>query len=137
MLEDIATRFLKRAGFESAIYADERNACSSVEKERRRGHWPLLLTNLDTAGEKPYEEFATAEEEPFEIGLPNLKAVRYMAGDRRAIDELMSDLGALLESHSTGSGTLTKDLLKAMIARVEPGFLQTHRDARTSLDQRL
>lgn len=136
-LQEIAERFLHRNGLAPAYYEDEAAACANVEAERRQGRWPLLITPLDTAGEKPYEEFVTEDEEIAEIGLPNLQAVRYLAAERAEIDGALSEIDQFLNPGSQSDGSLDKDRLKAIIARVEPRFLATHRDSAANLDQRL
>jgi FlaA1/EpsC-like NDP-sugar epimerase len=136
-LQEIAERFLRHHGFEPAHYDDERAACASVESERAKGRWPLLLTPLDTAGEKPYEEFMTAEETAFEIGLPNLMAVGYVAADRGRIDRVVVEIDRILGERGDAESVLTKDRLKELIGLVEPGFLGRHRDSKANLDQRL
>lgn len=136
LLQDVAERFLSHHGFSPVYYDDEKAACASVESERGVGRWPLLLTPLDTAGEKPYEEFMTEQEEAFEIGLPNLRAVRYLSADRASIDRMIAEAGDILRG-DLSAADLTKDRLKQIIALVEPGFLQTHRDSAANLDQRL
>lgn len=136
-LQEIAERFLHRNGFAPAYYEDEAAACANVDAERRQGRWPLLITPLNTAGEKPYEEFATADEEVGEIGLPNLQVVRYLAAPRVEIDAALAEIDALLDSASYTGEEFDKDRLKAIIARVEPSFLETHRDSAANLDQRL
>jgi FlaA1/EpsC-like NDP-sugar epimerase len=135
-LEDIATRFLQRQGFEPALYDDERAACSNIAAERSRGRWPLLLTALDTAGEKPYEEFIAHGEEDFEFGLPNLKAVRYRAADAAMIDTVLDAVSRHVKA-GLGGRPLDKEALKDIIALVEPAFLGTHRESASNLDQRL
>lgn len=137
LLQEIAERFLRHHGFEPALYEDEGAACAGVDAERRQGRWPLLLTPLDTAGEKPYEEFMTAEEEAFEIGLPNLRAVRYLPAPREKIDQAVAEAAEMLASGLNGGKALSKERLKDIIALVEPGFLQTHRESSSNLDQRL
>lgn len=132
-LQHVAERFLRHHGFEPIHYSDERKACANVIGERQRDRWPLLLTPLDTSGEKPFEEFMTAHEQDFEIGLPNLKAVEYVPAPRHLIDR------ALAEAEEAVIGALppSKERLKEIIALIEPAFLKTHRDAVANLDQRL
>jgi len=137
LLQEIAEKFLHRNGFAPAYYDDEAAACANVEAERRQGRWPLLITPLDTAGEKPYEEFVTENEEIVEIGMPNLQAVRYLAADKAEIDASLNEIDELLDRTSRAAANLDKDRLKAIIARVEPEFLATHRDSASNLDQRL
>lgn len=137
LLQEIAERFLKWHGFSPAPYQDEKSACANVEQERSRGRWPLLLTPLDTAGEKPYEEFTTADERRRDLGLPNLEAVEYASADQAAIDRVVCEVCKLLDDPKTVASTLSKEHLKDIIALVEPEFLKTHRDSKTYLDQRL
>ena len=134
-LQSVAERFLHYHGYEPVHYHDELEACSAVAAEAARGRWPLLLTALDTSGEKPYEEFMTANETVREIGLPNLRAVDYLAANRAAIDRMLAETEALVTG--TAARKLDKDRLKAAIALVEPQFLNTHRDSASNLDQRL
>lgn len=135
LLQAVAEGFLRYHGFEPVTYSDERQACASVREDAENGRWPLLLTALDTSGEKPYEEFMTERERAREIGLPNLHAVDYLAADRTAIEMMLRETEAMMSEISACG--LTKDRLKAVIAMVEPGFLSTHKDAIANLDQRL
>jgi FlaA1/EpsC-like NDP-sugar epimerase len=137
LLEHIAARFIRHHGLEPAIYEDERAACTNVEREVKQGRWPLLLTPRDTAGEKPYEEFMTADETVRDLGLPNLEAVMYLPANRQAIDGVLATTAELLQVGFSLQRPLTKELLKEIIAEVEPAFLKTHRDAGANLDQRL
>jgi FlaA1/EpsC-like NDP-sugar epimerase len=137
MLQDIAERFLLRHGFNPSYYEDEAAACANVAQERSQGRWPLLITPLDTAGEKAYEEFMTDDEEALDIGLPNVQAVRYLAADQRTVDAVLHELNSLLDCNSVQPDNLNKDHLKAIIARVEPGFLVNHHESTESLDGRL
>lgn len=134
-LQSIAEGFLRYHGYEPAHYSDESQACAAARVEAERGHWPLLLTALDTSGEKPYEEFMTKHEQMREIGLPNLQAVEYLAVDQSAIEAMLRETEALMGG--TLAGGLSKEKLKAVIAMVEPDFLTTHKDAVANLDQRL
>lgn len=135
-LEQIARRFLEAHGHEPEIHTDEVAACSAVAEARSRGAWPLLLTPLDTAGEKPYEEFATASEQVFEFGMRELAAVRYLPAPQEAVDGAIERAAELLRLDSEPS-PLDKDVVKSIIASVEPDFLRTHRESAKSLDERL
>lgn len=137
LLHEIAERFLAYHGLKPALYDDEQAACANVEGEKRQGRWPLLITALNTAGEKPYEEFMTADEEALEIGLSSLRGVRYLPAPRDKIDEAVSSVADILAEGLNGKGRLTKEMLKDIIGLVEPHFLQTHRESEANLDQRL
>ncbi|MDP9592424.1 UNVERIFIED_ORG: FlaA1/EpsC-like NDP-sugar epimerase [Shinella zoogloeoides] len=132
-MQHIAERFLEFNGFEPAYYSDEAAACRNVSAERARRRWPLIITALDTAGEKPYEEFIAKGEEAAEIGFAALQAVKYLAAPRDAIDSMLSDLMSILNADSID---LSKEQLKMLLAKVEPAFLASHRDSALNLDQR-
>lgn len=132
-MQQIAERFLELHGLEAAHYDDEAAACRSVGSERARNRWPLIITALDTAGEKPYEEFIASGEEATDIGLAALQAVKYVSAPREAIDGMLGDLANILGADFVD---LSKDQLKQLLARVEPAFLQSHRDSTLNLDQR-
>lgn len=132
-LEAVARRFLAGEGLQPVICADEAAARAEM-REAAPGRWPLLLTPLDTAGEKPFEEFVAAGERAVEIGLPNLLAV-----ERRAVDDaLLGDvLDALERLVHDAAAPLDRHAIKALIGRVEPQFLETHRDSERHLDMRM
>ena len=133
-MQDIAERFLRHNGYEPALYEDEEEACGSVALERNRKRWPLLVTRLDTAGEKPYEEFVAKGEQVVDIGLSSLQAVKYLPAPSEAIDEMLAELESIIDADHV---EITKDRLKLLLAKVEPAFLTSHRDSQLNLDQRV
>jgi FlaA1/EpsC-like NDP-sugar epimerase len=94
-LESIAANVLRSQGLEPRIFTDEAEAREAADRQPRDGTYPLLLTPLDTAGEKPYEEFVGAGESTVEIGLSQLLAVPYLPappGSVRAFLERVQEL---------------------------------------------
>src|ERR1700733_5562531 len=63
-LVDIAVALLEHLGLKPSFYEDEAKACAATETELKRDAYPVLLTPLDTSGEKPYEEFVAIDEKP-------------------------------------------------------------------------
>lgn len=59
---DIAVRYLKQRGYRPYLCQNENEARSEVLALSANGLWPCLFTNSDTTGEKPFEEFFTANE---------------------------------------------------------------------------
>ena len=135
-LEDIARRFLSENNYEAVVYDDEAAACRDARSLRARRQWPLLLTPLDTAGEKSYEEFMTDKEQAFEFGMPNLRAIQYREVDRNLIDEAIAKCNALV-SLDASVDIVDKEKIKQIIGAVEPDFLVTHQDSARNLDQRI
>lgn len=139
LLEDVATGFLREMGLEPQRVGSEEEARASVVPFSQKGSWPLLLTPLDTAGEKPYEEFVAAGETVMPLELPNLLAVPYKPAERGLVEALVRDIEDLFATvGSTASPHLPeKNFLKTLVARIEPSFLETHKMSEKSLDLRL
>ena len=130
-LENIATRFLAQFGFQPEHYDDEEQARSAIDSSAARDRWPVLLTPLDTSGEKPYEEFLGHGENAVEIGLSSLAALRHVttpAVDRR----LFERLGELVSDPNTATG---KEEVIQIFADVLANF--QHVETGRNLDQRL
>ena len=132
-MQEIAERFLILNGLTPTYFSDEQEACVNVESARQRNHWPLLITQLNTAGEKPYEEFVANGEKLVDAGFSALQAVPYLPAPRLSIDAMLDELEAII---AFGQEELSKDMLKKLLGQVEPTFLSSHRDSELSLDQR-
>ncbi len=130
LLESLAINILELHGLEAVRFGDESEARASVNDLRLKRRWPLLITPLDTSGEKPYEEFVGKGERSYEVGLASLLAVRH-AGEPLSAG-LIARLSQLVSSSE--SGTRKEDLVSA-IAAVIPNF--RHVETGRSLDQRM
>lgn len=130
-LQSVAERFLAAHELTPRLFRDEAEAIRAVETCRADGEYPLLITPGNTAGEKPYEEFVGEGETYRDIGLSGLGVVDYKApsGDVAA---LVADLARVV----SGQTRADKDAVKAMIARIEPRFMEAHIDSLANLDQR-
>jgi FlaA1/EpsC-like NDP-sugar epimerase len=93
-LESIAVRVLEHFGLTPQFYKDEEGARRDLERVARRGRWPLLLTPLNTSGEKSYEEFVGEGETAVDIGMKAIRAFCHVPS--RAIDSKLFDRMALL-----------------------------------------
>ena len=128
-LQTIAEALLDRMGFRPLLTQDEDQA-RAIARERNSGVYPVLLTPLDTGGEKPYEEFVAAGEvdEPW---LPGLRKITHQPSDN-----VNFVLERLARVHDNG-GT------EAHIAgEIRAAFSDTihtfrHRASELSLDERL
>ena len=60
LLEQLAVDVLSLRGFKAAKFVDEAAARNELDRLRAKGQWPLVVTEPDTSGEKPFEEFAGA-----------------------------------------------------------------------------
>lgn len=59
---DIATRYLRRAGYEPVECGSEVEARSRVMELKTQRRWPVYFFTSDTTGEKDFEEFYTTHE---------------------------------------------------------------------------
>ncbi len=136
LLADVATEFLAHHGYEAHLTYDEQEALERVGELKAAGRWPLLLTPLDTSGEKPYEEFVGAHETVQQSRFAALEEIPYLApASPGSFPALVDTLRELLAS--ADSTTVTVEGLRSLIAQVEPSFAQSHRASTQSLDQRM
>lgn len=131
LLEGVAHRVLEHVGLTAEPFDDEESARAALPALRREGRWPLLLTALDTSGEKAYEEFVGHGEQEDSTGLVTLGAVRHLPS--RAISD---GVVAMLE-HAVNSveGALDKRAIVSAIESAIPNF--SHRETGKNLDERL
>jgi FlaA1/EpsC-like NDP-sugar epimerase len=132
-LEGVARRFLDRYGLAARPYEDEAEALADVETCAARGQWPLLLTPLDTGGEKPYEEFVADGEDVRDIGLDALVTITHQPAEGAALRAALARLEAMLEDID---GRRPQEVIKEAIAMVVPDFTRAHRASSHNLDQR-
>jgi hypothetical protein len=131
-LESIAARVLHYHGFQPRIYEDEDAARENVDADVASGRYPLLLTPLDTVGEKPYEEFVSAGEQAVDFHMLTLLAIKYQGVDCAVLDELLDNLRMLVSSPDV---PVTKQQIVASLVDVIPEF--HHADTGKHLDDRL
>jgi FlaA1/EpsC-like NDP-sugar epimerase len=137
LLQDVAAAFLETQGLEAWFTRDEDEARRSVDALSAQGRWPVLLTPLDTAGEKPYEEFVGEGETELPTRFASLNHVPYVPpADPASFPAFLNELAAILTG-TAGARRLTGDDLKDMIARVESAFRHSHVASSKSLDQRI
>jgi FlaA1/EpsC-like NDP-sugar epimerase len=131
-LLEIAQATLAHFGFRPAMYEDPDAARASVDKEIGRAAYPVLLTPLDTSGEKPYEEFVSIGEVPSEIGLKTLAAVRPSAPPAEKLDRVIDFIERAV---SDARAPVTKNEIVAVLGEVIAGL--QHRETGRSLDDRV
>jgi FlaA1/EpsC-like NDP-sugar epimerase len=131
-LQTIAEAVIAHYGFKPSLYRDERAARASVLSDLQQGLYPLLITPLDTDGEKPYEEFIGINEESIEIGLTNILAIRHHQGDRNNIMDFIERVEELLNRIDI---SVSKSRIIQQISTVIPAF--HHIETGRSLDDRM
>lgn len=127
----LAERVLHAHGLRAVPYEDEEAARHDVESLAAKGAWPLLLTPLDTSGEKPYEEFVGASETAEELGFDALLGLRHLPGSALLGHSLETFERMVTETDAA----LTKQDVVDVIARAVPHL--AHVETGRNLDQRL
>ena len=84
-LVPIAKKFIEVNDFLPREYRDEAKASANLKVDIEQGYYPLLLTSLDTNGEKPFEEFIGEGENILEIGMNQLAAVNYIPAPKDSV----------------------------------------------------
>jgi FlaA1/EpsC-like NDP-sugar epimerase len=133
-LEHVAAKFVRKAGFEPIYFDDENQARQAVQTNRAGGRYPVLLTPLDTTGEKPFEEFVGQNEIALDIGLRDLAAVPYDS-DRLAGARLNVWLARLRDLIASRETLVTKDQLVEMVSEILGNF--AHVETGKKLDERM
>jgi FlaA1/EpsC-like NDP-sugar epimerase len=131
LLEDIACACLEYWGLRAERYLDEARARNDVERLAREGRWPLLLTPLDTGGEKSYEEFVGTGETATDCGLFKVAALRHIPGVA-AEQELFDQIARWVDEPGLA---IAKSKFVDAISAALPNF--RHSDSERNLDQRL
>ena len=131
LLEDIACACLDHWGLRPERYLDEARARNDVERLAREGRWPLLLTPLDTGGEKPFEEFVGAGESVTDCGLSKVSALRHIPC-ATAEQDLFEQIARWVEEPNLA---IAKAKFVSTISDALPNF--RHSESERNLDQRL
>jgi FlaA1/EpsC-like NDP-sugar epimerase len=120
-LEDIARAYLRHRGYDPVDCTDLEWATANLDSLSARGSYPLLLTPLDTEGEKPFEEFVGTGERDVDIGLRHLAGIPYQAGSETAsaLGRLLTELRRYIAEPRLQAD---KDALLALVASVVAEF---------------
>lgn len=129
---DIAVRLLDKLGYEPVLCANEDEAKSRIEELLPEKKWPCCFLPSDTEGEKPFEEFFTAEEKTDLEALPHIGIIRRDGSelDRVALEYFLS----FARRVKTGAAVTKDDYVRKM-SRVVPGL--RHVAAGRTLDQKM
>lgn len=130
-LVEVATDVLSALGLRPDLHHDEQSARAAA-RSPRPGTWPLLVTALDTAGEKEFEEFVADGETVHDAGFARLKALTVPAASVEALHATSAQVAALL---SEPGRAVDVPLIEQLLARLVPEL--RHRTSEHSLDSRM
>ena len=103
-----------------------------VESELEKGMYPLLLTPLDTAGEKDFEEFVGDGETVKAVGMPNLVSIGYRQCDEKILKIFFKLIQGWID---TPERYVDKQRIVEAISSVVPEL--THLASEKKLDDRM
>jgi FlaA1/EpsC-like NDP-sugar epimerase len=130
LLEGVAGSVIEAYGLKPEYFDEESHACLSLDRLAVEGRWPIVLTPLDTSGEKPYEEFVGYGECEVEIGLKAIGAIRHRRS--RAVEkDRFTQLSRLCETFPT---EVTKEEIVELVRSAITTF--HHVETGRNLDQR-
>jgi FlaA1/EpsC-like NDP-sugar epimerase len=130
-LSQIAAKVLNYFGY-TPEYFDDEIAARRAATARKENRYPLLLTPLDTSGEKAYEEFVGEGEKVVEAGLDQLEAVPYVPAGPGLFNELARNMERLIDNPRE---QVSLPQLVSAIQGVLPEF--HHHASSKNLDQRV
>jgi len=131
-LAPIAREFIISRGYKLREYSEEGCALASMANDVSEGFYPLLLTPLDTSGEKPFEEFVGQGEHAIEIGMKEILAIEYLPPENGSVEAFICDAEAFIASVEQD---VSKTKIVESMARVIPQL--RHVETGKCLDERL
>jgi FlaA1/EpsC-like NDP-sugar epimerase len=132
LLSELAVKVLQRFGYAPRYFEDESSARRAAIETEPDEYYPLLLTPLDTSGEKSFEEFVGAGEQTVDVGMHQLTGVPYASARPGLLTAFVERLEAIIDSPGT---SVRKEDLVSAIQNVLPEF--HHLLSPKALDQRL
>ena len=116
--QEIAENYLASKGFEPLICESEEEARRSSADGVNDGKWPCVFAESNTTGEKPFEEFFTANEVVDEATFHSLGIVAAdMTADNKLTDYFKTEINNMLVA-----GSWTKDEIVKLFRHMLPGF---------------
>lgn len=130
-LVEVAHDVLAVFGLRPDLHDDEDTARQAA-RSPRPGTWPVLVTRLDTAGEKDYEEFMAPGDVVQEAGFVALKALTVPTADKEVLREMLAEVEAVLADPSRPVDVAS---ITALISRIVPEL--AHKASTLTLDARM
>jgi FlaA1/EpsC-like NDP-sugar epimerase len=130
-LETLATEFLASINLNPRRYNSEGEAKANLATDLKAGSYPVIVTPLDTSGEKPFEEFVGEGESVEEIGLSHLCRVLPSACNSTRLTEFIDRI----ERACAGNNNLNKETFVLWMQDLVPEF--KHLETGRNLDQRM
>lgn len=131
-LAELAGNILRHLNYQPEFFEREEDAIQAMSKVKAKNCYPVLLTPLDTIGEKPYEEFIGTGEQSVSVGMSHLLGVPYHPIKAGLLKPFLDRLEALISQADT---VIDKAALVNEISALIPEF--KHSFSTKSLDERM
>ena len=130
-LVEVAQEVLRAHGLEPVLCESEEEARGQMRRVEGTGRWPLLVTALDTVGEKDFEEFAAPGDVVRDGGFEHIRTLSTPPAESTQLDEFLIRANGFLESDRH----VAVDDIIAAVQELVPGL--RHRRSDKSLDTRM
>lgn len=132
-LQLLLEQILSNYNYKPKYFENETELLDWSNSNSFSGNWPVLLTPLDTKGEKPFEEFVGKNEIVSDGDFDNLKIVHHDSVLKT--DECLK----LIESFENlfRSKALNFNAIVKIISKYEPNFVNSRPSSRHNLDDRI
>ena len=131
LLETVAEKVVDAHGYKPVFMTDEHKAASGLEELASNGQWPVIVTNLNTSGEKPYEEFVGRGETVMRADFQTLRSLLHVVGTT-SIDAVCQKLATWVNQSTEA---VTKSAIVDIIGSAVPNL--GHVETGKSLDDRV
>jgi FlaA1/EpsC-like NDP-sugar epimerase len=130
-LVEVAHDVLGVLGLRADLHDDEDSARRAAQSPRP-GTWPVLVTRLDTAGEKDYEEFVAPGDVVQDAGFVALKALTVPTAEKAVLRSTLAEVEAVLADPNRPVDVAS---ITALITRIVPEL--AHKSSALTLDARM
>lgn len=130
-LVDVAQDVLAALGLRAVFFEEEAQARQAA-RHHGEGEWPVLLTPLDTVGEKEYEEFVGEGDVVHDCGFTALRSIQAPAAAGADVTLLLEELSLVLDD---ADRFVDQAAVTELVHRLVPEL--RHRAGGRSLDDRM
>jgi FlaA1/EpsC-like NDP-sugar epimerase len=130
---EIACRFLEANGYEPVVVSSEDEARSRTAELTSKGKWPCYFFDSDTAGEKPFEEFYSGDDQVDWKRFRDIGVISAPASSPDAVRRIEAFLQTIAGMRETARWN-KRDLVAAISAACPE---LSHVDADRSLDDKM
>lgn len=130
-LVEVADEVLGALGLQPVHCTSEGEARSAMRRVRGTTQWPVLITSLDTAGEKEFEEFSASDDVAHGGRFEQLTALRTPFAEPLELDAFLARATHLVNTDEAVSSHDIIDCVRSIVGNL------THRTSDLSLDTRM